>query len=117
VLGAYSRPDLKIVLTSCKLTSAGTSALAEVVGRNQGPTKLAHSDIDYSVLADGLCGNSRLKLPRALISSKRDASKQVLAIAGALRENKGLVDLELRTSLRVLGARNLGWKGDAVMRW
>jgi hypothetical protein len=25
---------------SCQLTNAGTSALAEVLGRNQGPTKL-----------------------------------------------------------------------------
>jgi hypothetical protein len=29
VLGTYSRPDLEIELICCKLTSAGTSALAE----------------------------------------------------------------------------------------
>jgi hypothetical protein len=40
VLGAYSRPALKIVLRHCKLTSTGTSALAEVLGNNQGPTNL-----------------------------------------------------------------------------
>jgi hypothetical protein len=40
VLGDVSRPDLKIELKHCILTSAGASALAEVLGRNQGPTKL-----------------------------------------------------------------------------
>ncbi len=37
VLGAYSRPDLEIELIACKATSATTSTLAEVLGRNQGP--------------------------------------------------------------------------------
>jgi hypothetical protein len=54
VIGAYSRPDLEINLYCCKLTSAGASALAEVLGRNQGPTLLNRCGIDYSVLADGL---------------------------------------------------------------
>jgi hypothetical protein len=40
VIGAYSRPDLEIEMIRCKLTSAGSSALAEVLGRNQGPTRL-----------------------------------------------------------------------------
>mgnify|MGYP000694934881 CR=1 FL=1 len=40
VLGTYARPDLEINLDRCKFTSAGTSALAEVLGRNQGPTSL-----------------------------------------------------------------------------
>jgi hypothetical protein len=40
VLGAYSRPGLDIVMDDCSLTSAGTIALAEVLGRNQGPTKI-----------------------------------------------------------------------------
>jgi hypothetical protein len=64
VLGAYSRPDLDIVLTGCKFTSAGTSALAEVLERNQGPIKLDYCDIDDPVLANGLRGNSRLKVFR-----------------------------------------------------
>jgi hypothetical protein len=98
VLGAYSRPDLKIELIGCKLTSAGTSALAEVLGRNQGPTSLTLCYIDYSFVADGLRGNSRLKIlkPRfRSISSHEDVKRQVLAIASALRENKGLVELYL----------------------
>jgi hypothetical protein len=91
VLGAYSRPDLKIVLTDCTITGAGASALAAVLGRDQGPTKLNFCEIDNFVLVDGLRGNSRLKSLSPRFSSNRD----VIAIAGALRENKGLVELNL----------------------
>jgi hypothetical protein len=93
VLGAYSRPDLEIELQYCAISSAGARALAEVLGRNQGPTKLDSCDIDYSVLADGLRGNSRLK---SLTQRFLDDERNVIAIAGALRENKGLVELNLR---------------------
>jgi hypothetical protein len=96
VLGAYSRQGLEIVLFCCQLTSAGTSALAEVLGRNQGPTKLEICDIDYSVLANGLRGNSRLKSLTTRISSEIEyGNRQVHAIASALWENKGLVELNL----------------------
>jgi hypothetical protein len=93
VLGTFSRPGLEIEMIRCKLTSAGTSALVEVLGRNQGPTKLDSCRIDYSVLADGLRGNSRLK--GLYISRPHDeiCNRQVLAIADAVKENKGLVDL------------------------
>jgi hypothetical protein len=96
VLGTYSRPDLKIELHSCKFTSAGIIALAEVVGRNQGPTKLNRCDIHYSVLANWLRGNSRLKHFKHLFDSSSVSNREVVATAGALRENKGLVELELR---------------------
>jgi hypothetical protein len=100
VLGVHSRPDLEIVLFRCKLTRAGTSALAEVLGCNQGPTKLDRCDVDNIVLADGLRGNSRLKSFKPDISHSLEvADQEVLAIAGALRENKGLVDLNLRYTL------------------
>jgi hypothetical protein len=96
VLGAYSRPGLEIELHSCGITSAGASALVEVLGRNQGPTKLFLCDVDTFVLADGLRGNSRLKiLNLPLLNNRGVGNRQVLAIAGALRENKGLVDLNL----------------------
>jgi hypothetical protein len=103
VLGAYSRPDLEINLDCCELTSAGTSALAEVLGRNQGPTSLSRCTIDYSVLADGLRGNSRLKIlrPRLFLNSPEEDKRQVLAIASALRENRGLVTLNLSDGLWV----------------
>jgi hypothetical protein len=96
VLGVYSRPGLEIALTHCKITSAGASALAEVLARNQGPTELANCDVDNIVLANGLRGNSRLKSLRPrLINSPEVGNQQVLAIAGALKESKGLVDLNL----------------------
>jgi hypothetical protein len=97
VLGTFSRPDLEIDLIRCTFTHPGTtSALAEVLGRNQGPTKLHLCYINNLVLADGLRGNSRLKSLRFRFSDSNDVRNQeLLAIAGALRENKGLVALDL----------------------
>jgi hypothetical protein len=96
VLEDFSRPDLEIVLVCCKITRTGASVMTEVLGRNQGPTKLEYCHIDNSILAEGLRGNSRLKSFTPLISSSpEDSDRQVLAIAGALRENKGLVELNL----------------------
>jgi hypothetical protein len=40
VLGTYSRPGIDIELICCRITGAAAEALAEVLGRNQGPTKL-----------------------------------------------------------------------------
>jgi hypothetical protein len=102
VLGAYSRPDLEIVLDSCTITDAGASTLVEVLRRNQGPTKLDDCEIDNVVLANGLRGNSRLKSLEPSLSEDSDVgNRQVLAIAGALRENKGLVHLDLSYELRL----------------
>jgi hypothetical protein len=96
VLGAFSRPGLEIALTYCKITSAGASASVEVLGRNQGPTKLYRCEIDNLVLADGLRGNSRLKCLKPRFSDDLDVGNQeVLTIVGAVKENKGLVDLDL----------------------
>jgi hypothetical protein len=96
VLGAYSRSGLEIILDHCELTSAGASSLAEVLGHNQGPTRLDRCYIDNIVLANGLRGNSRLKSLRVLISNDpAGGSREVLAIMGALRENKGLLELNL----------------------
>jgi hypothetical protein len=96
VLGTFSRPDLEIELKFCGLTNAGTSALEETLGRNQGPTKLHSCKIDYSVLANGLRGNSRLKsLSVESSSSPVVAHQDILGIAGSLKDNKGLVDFNL----------------------
>jgi hypothetical protein len=96
VLGDYSRPDLEIELHRCKITSAGASALAEVLGRNQGPTTIYDCQIDNVVLANELRGNSRLQSLRPRLSNNVEVhSREILAIAGALRENKGLVGLNL----------------------
>jgi hypothetical protein len=108
VLGAYSRPDLEIILISCKLTSAGASALAEILRRNQGPTKLAFCFVDYSVFANGLRGNSRLKsIMQEFSEGVEIGNREVLAIAGAVRENKGLVELHLRN---ILNLRTTGYR-------
>jgi hypothetical protein len=101
VLGGYSRPGLEIVLIRCYFTSARTSALAEVLGRNQGPTKLDYCYIDnFVVLADGLRGNSHLKRLKQHLFSNRDnvGNQELLEIADALKENKGLVVLDLMHS-------------------
>jgi hypothetical protein len=95
VLGAYSRPELEIVLDSCEITSARAGTLAEALGQNQGPTKLDVCYIDNFVLADGLCGTSRLESLKMRLSNIIEVGNlEVLTIAGALRENKGLVDLD-----------------------
>jgi hypothetical protein len=76
--------------------------LVGVLGRNQGPTKLDRCDIDNFVLANGLRGNSRLKSLRPCLSDNPDiGNRQVHAIASALRENKGLVDLDLGHGFRM----------------
>jgi hypothetical protein len=70
--------------------------LAEVLRRNQGPTQLDHCVIDNLVLADGLSGNSSMKSLKLIISSNREvANREVLTIADALNENKGLIDLDI----------------------
>jgi hypothetical protein len=97
VLGAYSRSDLEINLDHCRITGAGASALAEALGRNQGPTKLDLCDTDNSILANGLRGNSRLKILRQYISRNLEVGNQeVLAIAFALKESKGLDESDLQ---------------------
>jgi hypothetical protein len=96
VLGSHSWPDLEIELKGCAVSSSGASALAEALGRNRGPTRLDHCDIDNFVLADGLRGNSRLRSFRQTFSEVHDVgNRQVLTIANAVRENKGLVELNL----------------------
>lgn len=82
VLGAYSRPGLKIELSNFRIADAAAEALAPVLGRNQGLTS-------YYVLANGLRGNSRLKsLATPIVSnSKREA----LALAGALKKTEVLL--------------------------
>jgi hypothetical protein len=100
VLGGCSRPGLEIELIHCKCTSAGASALAEILGRNEGPTKLDLCFMDNSILANGLRGNNRLKrFLRPRIFGDLEVSKRdVLAIADAVKENKGLVELDLGTA-------------------
>jgi hypothetical protein len=81
--------------------------LAEVLGRNQGPTELDYCFIDNFVLANRLRGKSRLKSLN-LRFSREGCNLELLVIAGALEENKGLVDLNpvhnLTMSIKSWGA-------------
>jgi hypothetical protein len=96
VLGAISRPDLEIGLKDCQIVGAAATVLVDILGQNQGPTKLDRCKINDSVLADGLRGNSRLKSLSLQIYNDFEAGNQVVhAIPDALRENEGLVDLHL----------------------
>jgi hypothetical protein len=100
--GDFSKPGLEIYLNHCRITGAAAAVLAEVLGRNQGPTKLDSCDIDNFVLANGLRGNSRLKSLTLRLSDNWGIAKQeLLEIAGALKENKGLVDLDLRHAFTI----------------
>jgi hypothetical protein len=91
-LGDFSKPGLAVDLLEYRIEgAAATEALAEVLGRNQGPTKLTLCDIDNLVLANGLRGNSRLKSLTRRISRSQD----FFPFTDALRENKGLVELNL----------------------
>jgi hypothetical protein len=95
VLGDFSRPGLEIKLNRCRIKGAAAAGLAQVLGRNQGPTKLYLCEIDNFVLANGLRENSRLKSLSPRFSINQDIDRQLLAISSALRENKDLVDLDL----------------------
>jgi hypothetical protein len=95
-LGDFSRPGLEIELNFCRIAGAANAELAQILEHNQGPSKLDYCGIDYSVFAVGSRGNSRLKSFSLDLSDDFDVrSQQVLAIASALRENKGLVELNL----------------------
>jgi hypothetical protein len=96
VLGDFSKPGLEVELKACRIAGAAAEALVEVLGRNQGPTKLTLCDIDIFVLADVLRGKSCLKsLSLPSFGNSEDDNPKILAIAAALKDNKGLVDLDL----------------------
>jgi hypothetical protein len=102
VLGECLKPDLEIKLDQCQIKGATAAVLAQVLGSNQGPTKLDYCYIDNFALADGLRGNSRLKSLIPRLSTSRDhGNQELLAIAGALKENAGLVRLYVRYGFSV----------------
>jgi hypothetical protein len=90
VLGAYSIPGLKTVLNRCKLTSAGTSALAEVLGRNQGPARLDSCGVGNFVLANWSHGSSRLNsLTQHSLSAQISVTKNALQLRAPSEKTKG----------------------------
>jgi hypothetical protein len=95
VLGDFSRPGLEIKLHRCRIKGTAAVALAQVLGRNHGPTKLYLCEIDNFVLENGFRGNSRLNSLSPRFSITQNIELQLLAVSNAFRENKGLVDLDL----------------------
>jgi hypothetical protein len=93
--------------------SAGARALVQVLGRNQGPTKVDRGVIANSVLANGLRRNSRVKSLRPFLSRiPEGGNRQILEIACVLRENKSLVDLGLMDDFRMSDGRCLRFSQD-----
>jgi hypothetical protein len=95
VVGTFSTRGFSMELKQCRFTGTGAETLAEVLGRNQGPTELVYCEVDSSMLANGLCGNSRLKRMRVCAFDQDASNQDLLAISSALKENKGLVHLHL----------------------
>jgi hypothetical protein len=91
VLGEFSKQGLEIELKGCSIRG-DAAVLAEVLASNQGPTKLDCCYMDFSVIAKGLRQNSRLKSLSMYIP--HNGNQEVLVIASALKENKGLVELD-----------------------
>jgi hypothetical protein len=100
MLGDFSKPGLEIKVKTRQVAGAAAKVLVHILGCDQGPTKLASCDIGKFVLGDGLRGNSRLKSLRLpTFSHSEDGNPDILVIAGASIQNKGLVDFDLRFKL------------------
>jgi hypothetical protein len=86
VLGAHSRPERDRELKTCEFWPRVPEQLlyrGPLVGTIRGPTDGFFVEIDYSVLANGLRGNSRLKILSLFISGNLKAGKtELLTTAG-----------------------------------
>jgi hypothetical protein len=59
-LGFVIRPDLQTRFRDCNMTESGSRAVAEAIHSHQGPTWLLNCDMDHSLLAEALRGNTSL---------------------------------------------------------
>jgi hypothetical protein len=74
---------------SRQITGAAAETLAEVLKRNQGPTKLYNCFIDYCVLPNGLRGNSRLKSLRPpIVRNYGDGNQKLLQSMAPSKKTK-----------------------------
>ena len=91
------RIDLEIELSNCKLTDEGTQALLESQRRNKGPEKLLNCKMDVAVLAEAVRGNRSLKSlkPCGELDHDQLSPEDFETLAQALRENEGLVTLDI----------------------
>jgi hypothetical protein len=96
-LESNDRTDLEIELCRCQLTDGGTEAFLESQRRNKGPTKLTNCKMDVAVLAEAVRGNTSLKSlkPCGKLDHDQLTSEDFETLAHALKENEGLVTLDL----------------------
>jgi hypothetical protein len=96
-LESNDRADLEIELSNCKLTDDGTQAFLESQRRNKGPNKLLNCKLDISVLAEAVRENTSLKSlkPCGELDHDHLSHGDFETLARALKENKGLVTLDL----------------------
>jgi hypothetical protein len=92
VFATVSRSSLEINLEACSFADDATGAFIECLQNDRGPTKLDRCQIDSGVLAAALTGNSRVTSLR-LPSNRTEDGAGVGLLFGALRNNRGLVDL------------------------
>jgi hypothetical protein len=96
-LESNDRTDLEIELSNCKLTDEGTQAFLESQRRDKGPDKLLNCKMDVAVLAEAVRGNTSLKSlkPCGGLDHDQLSSGDFETLAKALKENEGLVTLDL----------------------
>jgi hypothetical protein len=96
-LETNDRIDLDIELSNCKLTDDGTQAFLESQRRNKGPEKLLNCKMDVAVLAEAVRGNRSLKSlkPCGELDHDQLSPEDFETLAQALRENEGLVTLDI----------------------
>jgi hypothetical protein len=96
-LESNDRIDLEIEFSNCKLTDDGTHAFLESQRRNKGPKKLLNCKMDAAVLAEAVRGNMSLKSlkPCGELDHDHLSPGDFETLAQALRENEGLVTLDI----------------------
>jgi hypothetical protein len=96
-LESNCRIDLEIELRNCKLTDDGTQAFLESQRRNKGPERLLNCKMDNAVLAEAVRGNMSLKSlkPCGELDHDQLSPEDFETLAQALRENEGLVTLDV----------------------
>jgi hypothetical protein len=95
-LASVSRIDVDLNLEYCSLSddTGCRDAFLECLQNDRGPTKLDRCQIDSGVLAAAFTGNSRVTSLR-LPSNRTEDGAGVGLLFRALRNNRGLVDLNL----------------------
>jgi hypothetical protein len=96
-LESNDRMDLDIEFSNCKLTDDGTLAFLKSQRRNKGPERLLNCKMNVAVLAEAVRGNRSLKSlkPCGELDDDQLSPEDFETLAQALRENEGLVTLDI----------------------